>query len=135
MALLDDFLEDPIGSIVNLGVNISSFGTVGYNSSDGLTTDDGFWKKAGDATYKGLKDVSGATAAEEANKQARLQFEEAKLQGLKDRQEAIASKNRDDLIASRLAGGSRTSPGNSKGSTKTSIYSKLGSDERDFLGL
>lgn len=78
-----------------------------------------------------LKDITGATAAEEATAESRRQFEEAEAAALEEREAAKAQTAAEQLAASRQAGSLRTT-----GTTTTgSRYSDLGGDERDFLGL
>lgn len=119
-----DFLED----IVDVVAQVSTGGLVGFEGGGfkgGVTTQAG---------VSGLKDVTGATAAEEANEQARERFEEEKQKAVSARQEAKAKTARNQLIASRLASGARR--GNRiSGSGGTNKSSTLGSDESDFLGL
>lgn len=80
-----------------------------------------------------LKDVTGATAAEEATAESRLRFEEEKADALKAREDAKAQTAAERLSASRK--GASIRGGTSSTSTSTSRSSSLGQDERDFLGL
>lgn len=86
-----------------------------------------------------VKDVTGASAAEEANELAREQFEEGKQKAIDQRAEARSKNARDQLAASRGAASNRRSgkSGDNKGrkGAGDSSVSSLGSDTQDFLGL
>jgi len=81
-----------------------------------------------------VKDITGATAAEEATAQARERFNEEKAAALAQRKEAKALTAKQQLTASRLAAGARRAGATTAAGTKTKS-TKLGSDESDFLGL
>jgi len=118
-----DFLEKGLDIVTQLG----TFGTVGFE-------DGAFGKGVTTKQVKStLKDVTGATAAEEATEQARERFEEEKKAAGKQREEIKAQTARDQLVASRLAGGARRAGATTAGKGKKST--SLGSDTSDFLGL
>lgn len=93
-----------------------------------------FFGDVGRETMSGIKEITGAKAAEEANKLARQQFEETKANAETDRLEAQQKTARDQVtqsnmanrLRSKTAGGFNINPG---------AASTLGGDERDFLGL
>ncbi len=79
-----------------------------------------------------LKKVTGAEAAEEANRFAREQLEKEKAEALAARESAKAQSAAEQLSISRQA-----SPIRGRGISRTtgSRFSDLSGDERDFLGL
>lgn len=81
-----------------------------------------------------VKDITGANAAEDANKLARDQFEQGKADILSEKELAREKNAAAQLKASNLAGGLRRGR-KSSSPTKTASAPALGSDERDFLGL
>jgi len=85
----------------------------------------------GDPLKKGLKDITGATAAEEANDAAREQLNEERAAALQEREDAKAQTAAEQLAASRRASSVR----GGTAATTGSRFSDLGGDERDFLGL
>jgi len=129
-------LGNIVGEVANAGVQATTGGFVGFDAQNGTL-------KEG-VTTNAIKDVTGATAAEEANKMAAKQFDDAKKTALKAQQEAKARTARDQMSASRLAASSRKSGAGRTSSNKSSnggggalaaTNSKLGTDEQDFLGL
>jgi len=115
-------------SILDIGTQALTGGLIGFESdkggvSTGVTSD---------VAISGLKEVTGAKAAEEANAQARKQFEDEQKAALQDRENAKAETAANQLAASRQAGAVRSTTNTSRGG---STFSDLGSDERDFLGL
>lgn len=119
--------------------DVTNSGLVSYDTTTGK-----FGAGAlGEVVQTGIKDVTGASAAENANKIAKQQFEESKNNALKAQQEARARTARDQMSASRSAASSRKKSGTGRTSTSrsstggvgTQSVSKLGSDEQDFLGL
>lgn len=110
-----------LDQLIDIGANYFSLGTIGFGK-------EGF--KEG-ISVKGLKEVTGAAAAEEANEMARKQFEEQKTAAQRDRENALAANAAQQLQLSRTAGSSR------KPSTTSNKPSNnlLGGAERDFLGL
>jgi len=124
----NSFFQD----IVNVTTQVATGGLVGYGDNQGgFSVGEGV---TGRVVKSALKDITGATAAEEANADARSRFEEQKAQALKAQQDAKRQNARDALVAARSAQAAR---GNTKGQTSTtgSQVSNLGSEERDFLGL
>lgn len=122
----NSFFED----IVNVATNIGTFGLAGFESEKGgLTTG-----VTGSPILSGVKDITGASAAEEANVDARKRFEEEKAGAEKARADAKSQSAREQVTASRLAGGAR-SGGTSSAASRGSRFSSLGGDEQDFLGL
>lgn len=85
-----------------------------------------------------LKEVTGANAAEEANKLDREMFEQSKLDAIKQREAATAMKAQNDMASSKLAAGSESNS-NSSSSSKNSFFSRYGLGnqgiQKDFLGL
>jgi hypothetical protein len=96
------------------------------------------WKEGSTEIAKPIKELTGAKAAEDANKQARKQFEETKANAERDRQDQIAKLGQLELQKSQAAGAARTSA-----QSRSSVIGKseafgsfsLGEDEKDFLGL
>mgnify|MGYP000651599469 CR=1 FL=1 len=122
-SLLDGFLD--------IGTQIISAGTAGFGEKG---FDDGVSTKLVKDTRDGVKDLIGVTAAEEHNELLRKQIEDEKAAALKDRQDARSANDRDAIQASRTSGGSR-SAGIKTSQRRSSRFSSLGSDDRDFLGL
>ncbi|MCK4518202.1 hypothetical protein KAT92_05460 [Candidatus Babeliales bacterium] len=114
--------------ILNVALQGATFGTLGVSEEGvGLGV-------VGEAGASALKDITGVTAAEDANKIAREQFETEQAAIETERETAQADSAQAQLKASRLAGTAR------KTSTRTSTGrsaqgSQLIGDERDFLGL
>ena len=77
-------------------------------------------------TTQGLKQITGAAAAEEANKQARQQMEQTRADAAAARVEQQNQNQRNQLAQSNAAGASRA---------RSRSTSNLGSTERDYLGL
>ena len=115
-------------SLLDVGLQVGTSGIVGYKSDDGGLGAGIIGQPIVDVT----KEVTGASAAEEANKQARERFEQEKADTLTARAEVKAQTAADQLAASRGAAGARA--GRTSTGT-TSRASNLGGDERDFLGL
>lgn len=134
-----NFFENLFSDVVNVGVQSATFGTVGYENgklSNGVTTN--IAKKSGKGTASGLKEVTGAKAAEAANDMARKQFEDAQAQAEVDRKNTLAQNARDQVNQSQTAAGARasaTSRSTSKGTSTSGGSLSLGGDEKDFLGL
>lgn len=87
-----------------------------------------------------VKDVTGATAAEEANKAAEQNLKEQKAAAEADRVAGQQQFAKEQLIKSKQAGGQRRSTNSSRSTAtpkavKTLATNNLGSDEQDFLGL
>ena len=90
----------------------------------------------GETVITGLKDITGASAAEEANKEAKKQFESERKAAEQERENVQTASARDQLKASKLAASVRTggrARTSSVGASKTSSLG--GSDVQDFLGL
>ena len=134
-----NFFENLFSDVVNIGLQGATGGTIGYRDggiTQGITGD--AVREAGRATRDGLKDITGASAAEEANAQARAQYEQAR----KDAEAArIEQQNRiaqDQMTKSQLAQSSRSVNArnrNSAGSSSGYGSFSISQDEQDFLGL
>lgn len=119
-----NFFENLALDIANVGVQTVTAGTVGVDRNG---------VKAGETT-KGLKEVTGARAAEKANEFARKQFEEQKSAAEADRLEAQKQQGRDQMVQSQKAGAARNATKNSVNKGTAIGGSNLG-DQQDFLGL
>lgn len=121
-----NFFENLFTDIANAGLQTFTGGLVGIK--DG--------KIGAGVTTKGLKDVTGATAAEQANAQAQAQFEQARKDAEAARIEQQNKIAQDQVTQSKLAGSARTNQQTrtNRGSGATGSFS-VGQDERDFLGL
>ena len=115
-------------SVLDVGLQLGTGGLAGYKSEEGGLGAGITGQPIVDIT----KEVTGASAAEEANKQARERFEQEKADRLTARGEAKAKTAAEQLTASRQAGGVRAGTPSRTPTTRTS---NLGGDERDFLGL
>ena len=128
MSSSGNFLED----IVNVVTQVSTAGLVGYEGGKigaGVTTKESF---------NVVKELTGASAAEDANKAAEKNLREQKALAEQDRKEQTAQHAKEQLIASKQAGGARRSTSkkaSAKGSIAPKAQTNLGSDEQDFLGL
>lgn len=122
-----NFFENLLTDTINYTSQYFSAGLVGYGQ-DGVKTG-----VTGTAGVNGLKEITGAKAAEDANKMAREQFEQARDDAQAERAEAIRQTGREELQKSRIAGAAR----NARTSSGKGSYGSfsLGEDERDFLGL
>ncbi|MCK5139784.1 MAG: hypothetical protein KAQ85_08085 [Thermodesulfovibrionia bacterium] len=116
--------------IINAVTNVATGGLVGFKADDG-GLGAGVVGKVG---VGAIKDVTGATAAEDANADARARFEQEKASAEADRAAGQKKNAQEQLQASRSAEGAR---GGGKGGATAggSQFSSLGGDERDFLGL
>lgn len=131
-----NFFENAFADIVNLGVQGATLGYLGYEDgkiSNGASTN--VAKKAGKEVVSGLKEVTGAKAAEEANTFAREQFDASKAQAEKDRKDALAQTARDQVNQSQMAGAARATAASRTTSKGSGGSLSLGQDEKDFLGL
>ena len=90
-------------SLVDVGLQVGTAGLVGVKSEEGGLSAG----VTGKPVVKGVKDVTGATAAEEANKLARDRFEQERADIVTARGEAKSQTAADQLAASRQAGGAR----------------------------
>ena len=114
-------------SALDVGLNYFSAGTAGFKSDEGGIGANGI-------TTQGLKDITGATAAEEANKAASDRFAAEKVAAEEQRKQNQAQSAANELQKSRSASSARGGV-SSPSSTGQSRFSSLGSDEADFLGL
>ena len=120
-------MTSEIEDVIDVVVQVGTGGTVGFGEGGlkkGVTT------KVVEST---IKDITGASALEAANADAKQRFEEEKASRLKEREESKTRVAREQRTKSKLAAGARSGGGTTAG--KGSQISKLGSDERDFLGL
>jgi hypothetical protein len=132
-----NFFNNLGNDILNVGVQSMSGGFVGFENgkiSNGVSTN--IAKSTGQAVVSGLKTVTGAKAAEEANKIATQQFEEQKASAIADRQESYRQAGLQQVQTSQQAGAARST---SRSAAATSNTNKgafnLGGDEKDFLGV
>ena len=110
----------------------TTFGAVGYDGDDGF----GLGQAPQELIVDPIKDITGATAAEEANVQAQTRFDQEKAEAARQREEAKGRQTREQIGKSRLAGVARGQATTSKATGgQTNKQSSLGSDEQDFLGL
>lgn len=112
-------LED----ILNVATQFFTFGAAGFERggiTPGIT---------GEPVVEGAKEITGATAAEEATALARERFEEEKGIAIEQRKEGKRQTARQQLIASNLAAGSRKGGNQTPGKT-TSLGAEV-----DFLGI
>lgn len=125
-----NFFENVFQDAINYQLQLATGGTIGYGNGGlktGATTD---------TVVGGVKELTGAAAAEKANALARQQFEDQKNAALTARQENIANVARDQLRQSDLAGAARSASRTySPNSGSTASGSNLGAAERDYLGL
>lgn len=132
-----NFFENAFADIVNYGIQASTGGWLGYENgkiSNGVTTN--VAKSTGQAVVSGIKEVTGAKAAEEANKMARDQFESAKADAEKARQDQIAQNAKDQMQQSQQAAAARVTAASRSSNKGTAVGGLiLGQDEKDFLGL
>lgn len=117
-----DSTRDVLNTGLNIVTNVGTGGLVGYDEN-GFSMSSGV---LGAPVEKGLKDVTGATAAEEANKIAREQVEAEREQVMNDRKMQQQTNYRNQLAASRSASAARRRQAQASGG--------LG-NEVDFLGL
>ena len=126
-----NFVDNLFVDILNYGTQTATGGLVGFdtegNFKAGQTTE--LAKNIGRETVSGLKEITGAKAAEEANKMAQQQFDQEKANMDKQRVEAQNNVARDQVTQSRMAGAARRSTVGSMSSFS------LGGDEKDFLGI
>lgn len=119
-----NFFENLAVDIANTGVQTVTAGILGVDR-DGVK---------GGETVKGLKEVTGARAAEKANDFARQQFEEQKAAAEAERLESQKQQGRDQMVQSMKAGAARNATKNSVNKGTAISGSNLG-DQQDFLGL
>lgn len=133
------FIDDPIGGTINAVTNVATMGTVGYQDGR-FATSEGIVTKTGVEGLRGVKQITGAQAAEDANNLARQQFDQQKIDAERARLEAQDQDMKNQIQQSRSAagrGGGASGAGRSSASRASTAISnsKLGQDERDFLGL
>lgn len=132
-----NFFENLGSDFLNAGLQGVTGGVIGFENggiSNGVTTN--LAKKSGKELVSGTKEVTGAKAAEEANKVARQQFEQAAEDAKNARIEAQAATAKDQVRQSQMAGAARASATTRSANKGTAIGgSVLGADEKDFLGL
>lgn len=125
-----NFLEEAVSSLVEN----TTAGLVTYNKKDGYGKGKFLGHIGSDVgrAVKNVKDLSGTTVKEEALEESKKQFEETKADAQAQREAGQAEFNRNQLIKSKAASGSRRSVGRKTSGNRTPA---LGSDEQDFLGL
>jgi hypothetical protein len=122
----NDIISHPLTQAVNGVMQLSTYGVVGYGK-DGVKLG-AVGAPVGAAALKGVKDITGATAAEQANQIARDQFNQQTATADKAQNDAITLKANQQLTASNSAGAA------SKNIIPPSVQNKVG-DTKDFLGL
>jgi hypothetical protein len=117
-------------NVLNSYTQIMTAGVVQYN-------DKGFKADLNDSVgMNTYKEMSGAKAAEEANEQAREQFEEQKANAATERQNALLQNANDQRKQSLMAGAARNTTSKSTANKGQAVGSfSLGGDEKDFLGI
>ena len=132
-----NFFENLGSDFLNVGLQSASLGTVGYENgkvSNGVNTN--VAKNAGQATVSGVKEVTGAKAAEQANTMARQQYEQSKIDADAARVEAQNQTAKNQMAQSRAAGAARNATSSRSATKGAGVQSlTLGQDEKDFLGL
>lgn len=118
----NSFLE----TLTNVVLQTGTLGALGFESDKGLTPG-----ITGEVVVDVTKELTGASAAEEANKLAREQFEEERATALAERETAKAQTAAEQLAISRQAGSVRAGGARATGTR----FSTLGGQEGDFLGL
>lgn len=117
-----------LDDVVNGATQLTTFGLAGYGSG-GLKTG-----VTGTPAVAGLKDITGATAAEEANAQARDQFNQNTAAAATDRSNAQLQDQRNQIASSQSAAAAvATSSANPN--NNTSGGKRITGDVSDFLGL
>jgi len=114
---------DVLDDFINVNTQLATAGLVGYGK-DGAKAG-----VTGKPVVKGVKEVTGATAAEEANALARDQFEKSTEDALKNRQNAQLQNQQNQIKASQEAGSSTV-----RRATTNKTATPLGGTT-DFLGL
>jgi hypothetical protein len=132
-----NFFENLTHDVLNVGIQGMTGGILGYENgklSNGVTTNG--LKKSGKETVSGLKEVTGAKAAEDANDMARKQFEQTKADAEQARLDSQAQIAASEMQKSKIAGAARNATASRSANKGAAIGSySLGSDEKDFLGL
>jgi hypothetical protein len=124
-----NFFENVLNDVINLGVQYSTYGLVGVK--DGKVTTG----VTSGTALRGMKEITGAKAAEDANKLARDQFENSKAEALAQREESVRQTGREQLQQSRTAGAARATAQSTTNRGQAFGSFSLGGDEKDFLGL
>lgn len=130
-----NFFENLFSDVANWGVNTMTVGLLGYEDGkigNGVATN--ALREGGRAAVSGLKEVTGATAAEEANAQARAQYEQARADAEAARVEQQNRIAQSEIAKSRSAQRSRSTQSRSRTSGGYGSFS-ISQDEQDFLGL
>ena len=107
---------------LNVVTQVATVGLVGYDQK-------GF---KGGVTVDATKEVTGATAAEEANKLARQQYEEQKAALEEQRQNKILQDKNNQIAASNA---STSNKGSSSTSATGVVNTYNNPGQTDFLGL
>ena len=116
-----------LDEVINLGTNYLTLGTTGYGKQGfGIGNEDSLLGRGID----GLKEVTGANAAEDANELAREQAEIDRNQKLAAREQAISEQERTQVARSRKSGQSNVSTSTTSASGATTF-----ANNTDFLGL
>ena len=96
------------GDLLNTAIQYGSLGLAGYDAESG-TIKTGFSgdviRDTGAFIGSGLKDITGATAAEQAIELQKQQIALAKTEAERIRADQIAYRQRQDIAASNAAGG------------------------------
>lgn len=133
-----NFFENAFADIINVGVQGLTGGIAGFENgkiSNGVATNAA--KKSGAGAVSGIKEVTGAKAAENANELARQQFEQAQSDALAARAEAQDQVAKSELQKSQIAGAARNAQAPTRSNFRgvPSGGTLLGQDEKDFLGI
>jgi len=122
-----------VESVIDVGLQYATYGTVGFDKDSKFGLKKGVVTKG---SIDGLKEITGAKAAEEANNMARQQMEEQRATTLNDRENAKKQDAANQLTLSNRAGGIRNQVNSSLSTSRGgNRYSTLGGEEQDFLGL
>lgn len=131
-----NFFENIFADAVNLTTQVTTGGVFGFEDgkiSNGVSTN--IAKKTGKEVVSGLKEITGAKAAEDANKMARTQFEEAKAESEADRVNQQNQIAMSQIQQSQIAGAARSVGTRSTNKSQGFGSSSFGDYEKDFLGL
>lgn len=130
-----NFFDNLFSDVANYTVNTATAGLLGYENGrigNGVTTNT--LREAGRATRDGIKEITGASAAEEANAQARAQYEQARADAEAARVEQQNRIAQSEITKSRSAQRSRSTQSRTRTSGGYGSFS-ISQDEQDFLGL
>jgi len=117
---------DALDDALNVVTQVSTLGLVGYNGEKGLSQG-----KVTSTTLEGAKELTGANAAEEANRLARQQYEDQVLAARTDRENMLLQNKQRQITASNAATASRNSANN----TSNINSQRFTGDVSDYLGL